>query len=373
MQLLSKSEVDRIMSSLTKEQQEFLLENIKQSKKSKWLEVLARNKGISIQQETTTEVLEQLIDDWVLVEIFDSGFGCKNYRCKCGMPLRYQYVIYNKKKGETIGLGIKCFEHYTNLPNEVVRDIIKEFHKLDLIRDEILQKVDSDYYFDITPYLYIKNLPPMIVEQANLQLPLTDNQIARLERIKKGYDFESLKVKVLQRLKPQGREFFETLPNKDKDELLNKMVNYEYFKVLPGGFHDDEIQQFLSMGLPLLDRQIEKTFHFYERIREERAFEERRKREELHQSFPEANSRPRRISTIDTTITYETLKVRHLETLKKVRRKENELSQGMKHDWDKVQLMFRQCKKGEVIDYSSFKVNLSMICISLRIQGDLYL
>lgn len=373
MQLLSKSEVDRKMSSLTKEQQEFLSESLKQSKKSKWLEVLARNKGINFREDISSEVLEQMIDDWVLIEILDSGFGQKNYRCKCGTHLRYQYVIHNKKNGETVGLGFKCFEHHTNLPFEVVRDIKMEFHKIDLMRDEILQKLEGHDYFDITPYLYIESLPKTLVEQVNLQLPLTNNQINRLERLKENYDFHLRTEKVLNRLTPNGREFLEGLPNREKVQLLTKMVNGDWVKALPEGFIDEEIQHYLSLGLPLLDRQIEKISQYNLQKKEMEVNKEYKEKREIFRLLRDTNPRPQRIRTVETTINYETLIERHFETLQQVRRKELELSRGMKNDWDRVQAMILQCKKGEELDYSSFKVNLSMICISVGIKGDLYL
>jgi hypothetical protein len=90
---LSKKQVHEWMSLLTVEQQEFIERSVKQSKKSKWLEVLAKNKGISIEQATTIEELESLIDDWVLMEVLDSGYGNKDYRCMCGTPLRSQYIV----------------------------------------------------------------------------------------------------------------------------------------------------------------------------------------------------------------------------------------------------------------------------------------
>lgn len=55
---LSKKQVHEWMSLLTVEQLDFIKRTVKQSKKSKWLEVLAKNKGFSIQQDTTIAELE---------------------------------------------------------------------------------------------------------------------------------------------------------------------------------------------------------------------------------------------------------------------------------------------------------------------------
>ncbi|MBY0157205.1 hypothetical protein H0178_15535 [Cytobacillus firmus] len=43
---LTEREVSELMSRLSVEQKKFILQNVKQSKKAKWLEVLASFKGI---------------------------------------------------------------------------------------------------------------------------------------------------------------------------------------------------------------------------------------------------------------------------------------------------------------------------------------
>ncbi|NRD77308.1 hypothetical protein HPT25_07325 [Bacillus sp. BRMEA1] len=374
MELLTKQEVHKYMSLLSEEQRTFLLEHGKQSKKSKWLEVLARNKGITFHEDMSTEELEKLIDDWVLVEVLDSGYGNKNYRCICGTPLRYQYIVHNKKNGETVGLGVKCFENHTMLPNQVVRDILKEFHHIDLERDEILHKVVFSEYFDIKPYLYIDSIPESILQQAQLHLPLTNKQIALIENLKHSYDINVMYEKAINSLKPEARGFLEDLPGHIKDELLDKLVNCEDMQVaIPDGFHDEEIELLLSLELPILDIQLEQIFEY----RRQKNWETERKREEeqreLFQLWSADTSLPKRIKSTETTLDYDTLIERHLETLKKVRAKENELSEGMKRDWAKVENMVRLCSKGNDFDYSSFKLNLSMICMSVRITGDRYL
>ncbi|WP_078543624.1 hypothetical protein [Litchfieldia alkalitelluris] len=63
----------------------------------------------------------------------------------------------------------------------------------------------------------------------------------------------------------------------------------------------------------------------------------------------------------------------HISTLKNVRQNEKNLTVGMAKDWVKIQEMIRKCKNGEEIDYSSFKLNFKMICLSLKVERDGYL
>lgn len=104
------------------------------------------------------------------------------------MRLRYQFVVLNKEKGKQLGLGVKCFENHTSLLPEVAKDIIKEFHKIDVERDEILRKSAKNQYFNIYPFRHLEGIPTNIIKQAELRLPLKDKQIAFFEKLKFSYD-----------------------------------------------------------------------------------------------------------------------------------------------------------------------------------------
>jgi hypothetical protein len=318
--------------------------------------------------------LKHLIDDWVLLEILDSGYGNKNYRCMCGMPLRYQYIVLNKQNGQKLGLGETCFQNHTNLPAEVVKDIVNEFYRIDLFRNEIINKVLTGHFYDSKPYLHLENIPPLIKEQMTLGLPLTDKQISLLEQMKYDYDNKIRTEIILNSLKPPAKDFFETLPNKKKGELLDKLATNDFYDNLPDGFNDEEIEHYLSLGLPLLDNQIERIYE-YNRYIKRKQYEERRAAEgkywkTIHENTSfQSKSSPKQ----DTTITFESLMEWHRDTLKKVIERESDLSQGMKNDWIKIQNMVFQFKKGQDFDYSSFKLNLTMICYSLNLRNERYL
>ena len=358
MQPLSKAEVHRYMSFLSKEQQEYLLNATKQSKKSKWLEVLARRKGYEIKAEMTVEEMESLIDDWILIEILDSGYGNRDYRCICGAPLRYQYIVHNKKLQETYGLGKTCFENHTNLPADVVSDILGGFHKIDLERDEILYKVASNQYTDFTVYQDIDSIPESIRSQAEIGLPLIDKQLSLLQQLRQEYKLKVMTEQLLSALQPFAKAAFESFPERVREELMDKMLSdIDYVDELPAGFEDEEIQQFVSFGLPLLDKQIDRLNHY--------------NRQSIRNQYQVTTWAY--LQNTDASLDYDTLIERHLATLKKVRAKEDQLSRGMKDSWKKIEQMARQCKNGEPFDYASFKVNLNMICLSIKVEPDMYL
>lgn len=71
MRALSQREVEYIMSSLSEDQRTFIMEHTKQSKKSKWIETLAKKKGIVLSESMSLEAVEDKLDEWMLVDVLD--------------------------------------------------------------------------------------------------------------------------------------------------------------------------------------------------------------------------------------------------------------------------------------------------------------
>ncbi len=91
---------------------------------------------VTLSEGMTEAEVEEELDSWVLKEVLDGGFGNKPYRCECGTPLRYQYIVLHTKEKKIYKLGETCLENYTNLSPEIINDIKKGFHNIDLERDE---------------------------------------------------------------------------------------------------------------------------------------------------------------------------------------------------------------------------------------------
>ncbi|SEN37141.1 hypothetical protein SAMN05192533_11225 [Mesobacillus persicus] len=382
LQPLSKSEVHQLMSLLDPEQREFIEKYSKQSKKSKWIEAIARRKGIVITEETAYEEIEPLIDDWVLVDVLDSGFGNRDYRCECGRALRYQYRVLHKREEKVYGYGVSCFEHHTNLAPNLIKDILKGFHSVDLERDEILIKYFQGDFWNLKPFLHIETIPYEILEQDRLDLPLTDNQRIKVLRLKKVYEQEQLLERVLSKMDSYQKEVFQALGSTDQHEIIQKLSNDKEntFTELPSGFIDKEVILFYSAGLPLLERH-------YERIREYRWEQYKVKRRSIIDDGNQSSWASSGGSTLKTgrmvvpsrpiappaKIDYQTIIDRHLETLKSVRSNEDKLSEGLMRDWKTIEEQIRGLKAGKEMDYSSFKLNLTNICYALHIALDEFL
>lgn len=181
----------------------------------------------------TAEEAESYIDNWVLVDILDSGYGNKHYRCQCGTPLRYQYRIMNKKENTIVGFGETCLANHTSLSSEIVKDILKGFHKIDQERDEILLKFARNDFFNIEKYLHLDGISPVTINQVNIGLPLLDKQIEQLENLKKLEDRRKKREAVIDSLSPDAKRVFESFNSRIQNELIRKIENDDYVRNVP--------------------------------------------------------------------------------------------------------------------------------------------
>jgi hypothetical protein len=370
-QPLSKKKIDELSQLLSPEQKVFMKARTKQSKKSKWVESLACMKGIALDEKLSFEEMEQQIDDWILLDILDSGFGSKDYRCECGRPLRYQYIVQHKKEGKSYGLGSKCFELHTSLPANVVKDILDGFLKVDLERDEILLALRRNDIFDLSPYMITGTIPSEYIEQFLLGLPLTKKQQIKVYELWEEFKEKSKLETALATLNSVQKELYEVLNVKEQEELIQKLANdNDYYMAselydVPKDTMGGEIYSFVDADLPLLNKHLKEI--------RERRYELQRS---LKSSFrvitvePTPNHLQQQKTNwiTDDTVDVHKLLERHLPTLKKIREKEENIPYGLKKDWAYIQELVRKGKNGEAIDYSSFKVNLMNLCFALHIS-----
>lgn len=167
--------------SLTPEQQVFLDDYLKRGKKTKWLNILAQFKGVAL-TETSFEDESLLADAlvWELIEVEDAGAVSKALRCECGKALRYRYTVRNKKTGVLYRLGHEHLQQYTSLDAQTVKAVIKGLKKIDLERDEILDKILDQWQmpFQLHPKL---SIPEEVKQLLALDLPLLDRQLKYLK------------------------------------------------------------------------------------------------------------------------------------------------------------------------------------------------
>ncbi|UAL53614.1 hypothetical protein [Metabacillus dongyingensis] len=175
-------ERSEILEDLTVDQRSYLLERLKRGKRTLFSNELARSKGT---YSGSDQELDREINDWEFIELLDGGLGNRPFRCECGMPLRYQYIVKNTETGEIKKFGKDHFEFHTGIPASVVKDIIKGFTQIDFELDEMLYKVMNGWDRKVLTEAKAVNieLPEEIQELIKLDLPLLNRQINRLYRM----------------------------------------------------------------------------------------------------------------------------------------------------------------------------------------------
>ncbi|MFB8425097.1 hypothetical protein ACFC4S_24065 [Priestia megaterium] len=343
-EVMSKSEVEQLKSLLTDKQQTFLDTYAKQSKRSKWIESLCLKRGHSFKEGDPIPSY----DNWILEDMLDAGKGNRTYKCECGMPLRYQYIVYHITKDITYKLGEECLSNYTGLTPTAIKDVQESYHSIDLERDEILVKFKNKDLFNVSRYKYLfKNEKvSYYFEQVKLGLPLSSKQINKLKRLDAEHKHAKKREKVIASLTEKQSDLLQSLSNKEQKELVDKIINQEknLIKELPG-IPDQEIKDFLSNELPLLKRQKETIDDYI-----------------YNQSFSGSD-----VTDINK------LMERHSTTLKAIRKGEANLSPKLTEEWKQVQENVKALIRGEEFNYTSFKVTIRNMCIPLRIEPDMFL
>lgn len=194
--MLDKEERDELLNSLSLQQQEYLKNELKRSKKTAFANVLAKTKGLNTSSDL--DLLNQ-IKSWELIEYIDAGKVTIDLKCECGRPLRYQYIVRNNITNETRKLGINHLVEHTKIPSHIAKEIVRGFSEIDYELDEILYKLKTKWQSNLAIPPGIE-LTETIQHHLNLNLPLLDKQLSQVHRLikhlnVKNTNFSHTKVK----------------------------------------------------------------------------------------------------------------------------------------------------------------------------------
>ncbi|WP_150269630.1 hypothetical protein [Paenibacillus tepidiphilus] len=230
---LTEKEVNRLYQLLNKEQRELLEQYLKQSKKSKWIEKLAHKKGVILRSDMSMNEIWDILNDWELKEVLNGGYSQRPYRCECGMPLRFCYIVHHRKENKTYRLGVTCLGNYTMLYPELIKDITNGFHKVDLERDEILKRYENGW--DLTEDYIELALSEQIQKQIDVGLPLSDNQIHKTEhqfkdelrRIRYKYELERMAQYRKESIKSLSHSEYQGVSPTRRSSINEYLITYD--------------------------------------------------------------------------------------------------------------------------------------------------
>ncbi|MGX6962352.1 AAA family ATPase [Vagococcus xieshaowenii] len=129
-----KEERDSLYNKLTKNEKQL----VNDQKKYRLRSVFSTKRYL----ENTEWEFDRLEVDWNYQKKVS-----KNLRCKCGYPLKYQYVIKSTKSNQKMGLGITHFKDHLNISQKVADEIKRGINRIDVSMDELLWLKDRKYEF----------------------------------------------------------------------------------------------------------------------------------------------------------------------------------------------------------------------------------
>lgn len=182
---LTQTERDNLTQQLTDQQNNFISNLLKRGRRTIFANVLAKEKASSSDEDSIVEVASQ----WELLDYIDAGPNWNvhpAYFCKCGRPLRYQYIVKNKETAEVKKFGITHFEMHVGIPSHLVKEIVKGFETIDFERDEILIKIANDWSLEDEGIRNIPSeieIPSDIKQHFDYDIPLLERQVNRLNRL----------------------------------------------------------------------------------------------------------------------------------------------------------------------------------------------
>ncbi|MGF9891586.1 hypothetical protein ABEX78_23285 [Priestia megaterium] len=149
----------------------------------------------------------------------------------------------------------------------------------------------------------------------------------------------------------------EKLPLKEQIELVKDLVRKEFhYEELPDTVDSAEIQLFVKLGLPLLNRHRIRfnTTEFFSQT------------EQLIIEAATENQQPSFKEAIE--ITYGAFMKRHIHILKKVRENQDKISSDNEKVWINIQHNIREFRNGKEFNHSAFKVDIEHILKQLDLS-----
>lgn len=221
--LYTRKELDDAYNSLNEEQKEMINDHLKRSKKTEWLNLWAKKKGLVLTEEELKDeekAMESLLE-WVLLDFEDNLTVSKDCQCQCGKPLRYRYTVLHKSTGVIYKLGKVHFAEHTGLDPKTVTMISRGLEKIDLEKDEILRKVKEGWKI---PFIIPGeiDIPKDIKKLLDVKLPLLDSHIRRLENLMAEKDNIVIKINCEEDKRAKNKVILST------DEYLEEFIGYEY-------------------------------------------------------------------------------------------------------------------------------------------------
>jgi len=244
-EILTKEERDDYLKNLAREQKDFLHNHVRRGKKTIFANLMAKDKGIVLPENTDSAEIEHLLEEWVLVDYIDNGFVNQETPCECGRPLRYQYIVKHNRSNEMRTFGINHFEEHTGLPADIVKNIKSGFQTIDYEMDELLVKLHHHWSLENEFPSIPKDFtfPNDMKKHLDANVPLLNRQIHRLKQHAVSFDigFEIPRNKETEKEKVSNFSPLETFYEAKEPDPINLFSEEE----MPSPKNEKDLQTYV--------------------------------------------------------------------------------------------------------------------------------
>lgn len=288
--------------SLNDDQRDVLNYFIKSGYKTRWLYILAKNKGLIKSEDEIMSMSEVDFDillknlEWDLINYVDYLSVNPDVRCECGRALRHAYTIKHNPTGKVYVLGRDHFQQHTMISPDDVKEIFKNFKIIDLEKTELLNKIIEHKDYNIDKKINKGFQVPKDMEmQIKVKLPLLDRQIKRLKNTGAFSDYyEDIRKKTeIEKIK-KYQSYNETKTNL----LQNNGANYVHNDNVNVINFEDMISKLNTNTLTVEEAEIYKRYFIYHSSKINRMeFDRKRMRKALYYTSSKlpANTKFKRI------------------------------------------------------------------------------
>lgn len=223
--VLSEDERDSILATLSQEQRDFIDQQLKKQRRKAFMFELAKRKGRFITDAMNDAEIQQIVEDWTLLELHDAGPDYRETHV-----LRYQYVIRNNITGDILHLGETHLEQHAKIDAATAKAIVRGLELSNVETDERLTNVARGLKFEDQIRERLPDdfdLADAIAEVIAVGLPLIRHEVEQVTRAMDEYRRREFEKRRLQAL--NERPAFQPAPlrpsrglfSDDDDEVSN--------------------------------------------------------------------------------------------------------------------------------------------------------
>lgn len=117
MEKLTLEKRKELLEIITKEQRDFIENNLKRGYKTLFARFMQSEKisVIKMTDDIALEEIERQAEDWQIIDRFDYGLGNRLGKCACGKTLRYEFVVEHVVTKKRMNCSLKLSKIITDM------------------------------------------------------------------------------------------------------------------------------------------------------------------------------------------------------------------------------------------------------------------